>query len=80
MQLYQILLIILGVEILLHLVIGVPVIVGFGESWNVLTPMPKDLKDNTEMNWFGCIICFILLFLMCPLFYIPKIIYWICHI
>ena len=80
MQLHQILLIILGIELALHLVIGVPLIVGFGESWNVLVPTPKDLKDNTEMNWFGCTICFILLFLMIPLFYIPKLIYWVFHI
>lgn len=79
MQLHQILLIILGIEILV-LIIGVPIISTLGECWNVLVPIPKDFKNNTCMNWFGCIICFILLFLMIPLFYIPKLIYWVFHI
>lgn len=80
MQLYQILMIILAIEAGSHFVIGVPIIVGFGESWNVLTPTPKDFKNHTEMNWFGCTICFILLLIAFPAFYIPKAVYWICHI
>lgn len=53
---------------------------GFKYAWNVYIPMPKDIKDNTEMNWFGCIVCYIGLFILLPIWYICKLVYWLFHI
>ena len=37
-------------------------------GWNtILSYTPKDLHSTTKMNWFGCIICWIGLFLLNPL-------------
>ena len=37
-------------------------------GWDtILSYTPKDLHSTTKMNWFGCIICWIGLFLLNPL-------------
>ena len=62
-------------------------------GWDtILSYTPKDLHSTTKMNWFGCIICWIGLFLLnplnwlvmeLPLFiikYIGKFFYFIFHV
>ena len=62
-------------------------------GWDtILSYTPKDLHHVTKMNWFGCIICWLGLFLLnplnwllmeLPLFiikYIGKFFYFIFHV
>lgn len=53
---------------------------GLYDSWGVFVPMPRDFKCKTEMNWFGCMVCYILLFILFPILNIGKLIYWLFHI
>lgn len=50
------------------------------DAWDVFVPMPSDIKDKTEMNWLGCVVCYILLFILFPISNIGKLIYWLFHI
>lgn len=52
----------------------------FHSAFGVCIPMPRDIKNNTKMNWFGCIVCYILLFIIFPIFNIGKFIYWLFHV
>jgi len=79
MDTYQICLIILTIELLLALA-GLLLYADLADKWNVLVPMPSDFKDNTEMNWFGCVICYLVLFILFPIWNICKLIYWLFHI
>lgn len=44
---------------------------------------PKDIYSRTEMNWFGCIFCYVLLIIFTPhlllLKWIVQFSYWIFH-
>ena len=42
--------------------------------------LPHELKKTTTMNWFGCTLVSLLLFIFTPIFWIGKLIYWLCHI
>ena len=42
--------------------------------------LPNDLHDNTEMNWVGCIITSIVLFIILPLPWLGRLIYTLFHI
>ena len=50
------------------------------DCWDVCVPMPSDFECYTEMNWFGCIVCYILLFILFPIWNIGKFIYWSFHV
>ena len=50
------------------------------EDWCACIPMPSDFKFETNMNWFGSIICYIVLFIIFPILNIGKVIYWLSHI
>ncbi len=79
MELHQIIfLIFLGIVVIN--LFGLAVYCRMYDAWNVFIPMPKDIKDNTEMNWFGCIVCYILLFILFPVWNIGQFIYWLFHI
>lgn len=41
---------------------------------------PKDMYDNTRMNWFGVFLVTIFTFLIEPIGSIVRFIYWLCHI
>jgi hypothetical protein len=79
MELYQICLLILAGEMILN-IIGMILYADLADKWDVLVPMPSDFKDNTEMNWFGCVICYLVLFILFPISNICKLIYWLFHI
>ena len=53
---------------------------GLSDDWNVFVPMPIDFKYYTKMNWLGCIVCYIFLFILFPLFNIGKVVYWMFHV
>ena len=42
--------------------------------------LPNDLHDNTYMNWAGCIITSIVLFILLPLPWLGRLIYTLFHI
>lgn len=82
MEGYQIFSLIFCIELLINITFIVIILqgTGFKYAWNVYIPMPKDIKNNTNMNWLGCIVCYILLFILLPIWYIGKVIYWLFHI
>lgn len=51
---------------------------GLPESPTFLLPM--SLKSHSTMNWFGCWVCSILLFILIPLTYTFQVIYWLFHL
>lgn len=59
---------------------GLLIYVDLYEKWYTVIPLPSDFKDETDMNWFGCIICYLLLFILFPILNICKFIYWLFHI
>lgn len=79
MELYQIIILIF---------LGIFVINAFGfaiycrvyDVWDTFIPMPSDFKCYTNMNWFGCVVCYTLLFILFPILNIGKVIYWLFHI
>lgn len=42
--------------------------------------LPMSLKAHSTMNWFGCWMCSILLFILIPLTYTFQVIYWLFHL
>ncbi len=79
MEWYQILFLVIFTEVIINM-FGAAICAKLYDEWCEFVPMPKDIKDNTEMNWFGCIVCYILLFILFPILYIGKLIYWLFHI
>ena len=45
-----------------------------------ITVTPWTLKDCTELNWFGCWICAIVIRILNPIWSILYFCYWITHI
>lgn len=41
---------------------------------------PRDLYDNTKLNWFGVIVAFLGLFLLFPVYYLLLGLYWLFHV
>ena len=41
---------------------------------------PKYIRIHSNMNSFGVILTFILLFILAPCYYIILFVYWICHV
>jgi hypothetical protein len=79
MEWYQILMLVLGI-LFIECIFGAIIYVGLEDCWHVLVPMSKDFKNNTKMNHFGCIVCYILLFIIFPIWNIGKVVYWLFHI
>lgn len=81
MEWYQILSLIICIEAFITIVF---IIIAANEVFTgvfgVNVPMPKDIKNNTKMNWFGCIVCYIGLFILFPIQNIGKLIYWLFHV
>ena len=42
--------------------------------------LPKEIYVISKLNWAGSILLSILFFVLNPIIYIGKIIYWACHI
>lgn len=82
MEWYEIFSLIFSIEVLINVAFIVATVngAGFKDVFGVYVPMPKDFKNNTNMNWFGCIVCYIFLFILFPILYIGKLIYWLFHI
>ena len=40
---------------------------------------PKEMYDNTGLNWLGVALSFVCLFPFLSFYYIGTFIYWICH-
>ncbi len=82
MEWYQIVGLVAGIEIFIHLIFIILTVheACFKYLWDVYVPMPKDFKHNTDMNWLGCIVCYILLFILLPIPNIGKLIYWLFHV
>ena len=77
MEWWQILLLVEGM-------LTIASIVGFFEAMSdgssIKLPLPNDLKEDTDMNWFGAWLSFIFLFLLFTVEYIIKLVYLLCHI
>ena len=41
---------------------------------------PKEIYDSNDMNMFGCVIVFIICFILNPLFYMAYFIHWLFHV
>lgn len=41
---------------------------------------PKEIYDSNNMNMFGCVIVFIIGFILNPLYYIAHFIHWLFHV
>ncbi|MBO7691969.1 MAG: hypothetical protein J6T10_04955 [Methanobrevibacter sp.] len=81
MEWYQILSLILCIEafsIIIFIILAANEC--FYSAFGVCVPMPKDIKNNTKMNWFGCIVCYIGLFILFPIQNICKLVYWLFHV
>lgn len=46
----------------------------------LLKLLPQDLKEQTRMNWFGCIVTSLSLLAITPIVWIGRFIYWLFHI
>lgn len=44
------------------------------------TVTPRQIYEYSYMNIFGCVILFIVLLILDPLFFLARFIYWIFHI
>ena len=53
-----------------------PVLMSLGGKIELL---PSDLKKKSEMNWFGCIVCSLILFIIFPILYLGELIYILFH-
>ena len=63
--------------ILLILGIGVSSIFEYFDDTAVT---PKEIYDSNDINMFGCVIVFIICFILNPLFYIAHFIHWLFHV
>lgn len=63
--------------ILLILGIGVSSIF---EYFDDMAVTPKEIYDSNDINMFGCVIVFIICFILNPLFYIAHFIHWLFHV
>ena len=79
MEWWYMLLVLSFSELVLH-ILGIGMYASLNDKWYVFVIMPSDLKYHTDMNWFGCIICYIGLFILFPILNICKVIYWLFHI
>ncbi len=70
----------LGVYIVLFLML-IPCIIlcNGGAEW-FFTMLPWDLHDSGKMNWFGCVLASLVLFILFPPYWIGRFIYWLCHV
>lgn len=63
--------------ILLILGIGISSIF---EDFDSMAVTPKEIYDSNNINMFGCVIVFIIGFILNPLFYIAHFIHWLFHV
>lgn len=63
--------------ILLILGIGVSSIFG---DFDDMAVTHKEIYDSNDINMFGCVIVFIICFILNPLFYIAHFIHWLFHV
>ena len=63
--------------ILLILEIGV---LSIFEYFDDMAVTPKEIYDSNDINMFGCVIVFIICFILNPLFYIAHFIHWLFHV
>lgn len=50
------------------------------EDWISYAELPNEIYRNSEMNWFGVMIIFILEIIFFPIQYMFRFLYWICHV
>ena len=61
------------------LIIGIGVLSIFGD-FDDMVVTPKEIYDSNDINMFGCVIVFIICFILNPLFYIAHFIHWLFHV
>lgn len=61
------------------LILGMGVSSMFGD-FDGMAVTPKEIYDSNNINMFGCIIVFMICFILNPLFYIAHFIYWLFHV
>lgn len=65
------------------LIIGIGVSSIFGAilgDFDDIAVTPKEIYDINDMNMLGCVIAFIVGFILNPLFYIAHFIHWLFHV
>ena len=50
------------------------------EDFDDMAVTPKEIYDSNDINMFGCVIVFIICFILNPLFYIAHFIHWLFHV
>ncbi len=50
------------------------------KDFNNVAVTPKEIYECNDFNMFGCIVIFVIMFLVNPLFFIAHFLYWIFHI
>ena len=50
------------------------------EYFDDMAVTPKEIYDSNDINMFGCVIVFIICFILNPLFYIAHFIHWLFHV
>ena len=50
------------------------------EDFDDMVVTPKEIYDSNDINMFGCVIVFIICFILNPLFYIAHFIHWLFHV
>ena len=40
----------------------------------------KKIYESNDLNMFGCVVIFVIMFLVNPLFFIAHFIYWVFHV
>ena len=50
------------------------------EGFDDMAVTPQEIYDYSDMNMFGCVIVFIIGFILNPLFYMAHFICWIFHV
>lgn len=61
------------------LILGIGLLSIFGD-FDDIAVTPKEIYDSNDMNMFGCVIVFIICFILNPLFYMAHFIHWLFHV
>lgn len=66
------------------LIIYVSIIIGMFivtiKDFDNVTVTPKEIYECNNFNIFACVIVFIIMFLVNPLFFVAHFLYWLFHV
>lgn len=50
------------------------------KDFNNVAVTPKEIYECNDMNMFACIVLFLIMLVLNPLFYIAQFLYWVFHV